>query len=202
MQQADAFGGAPLPPGFTYRPAWLEDPKKWFECLWECLDWREQEIVLFGRRVMQPRLVAWSADEGVRYRYSGISLGPVAWPEALDELRKRLDTAYGTRFNSVLCNAYRDGRDSMGWHADDEPELGPAPVIASVSLGATRRFRIRPRRGGASVGIDLEPGSLLMMSGNSQRDYQHAVPKTRRPVGPRINLTFREVAAPVGAGRD
>ena len=200
MRQADAFGGAPLPPGFHYRPGWLEDPEDWFHRLWDALDWREQEIVLFGRRVMQPRLVAWSADAGVRYRYSGITLGPSPWPPALEALRRRLDGEFGTRFNSVLCNAYRDGRDSMGWHADDERELGPRPVIASVNLGATRRFRIRPREGGDSIGLDLEAGSLLMMTGSSQRDYQHAVPKTRRTVGPRINLTFREVRSGDGTG--
>lgn len=204
MHQADAFGGAPLPPGFRYLPGWLEDPAGWFDRLWDALDWRAQEIVLFGRPVMQPRLVAWYADEGVRYRYSGITLEPSPWPPALDALRRRLDEAFGTRFNSVLCNAYRDGRDSMGWHADDERELGPRPVIASVNLGATRRFRIRPRGGGDSLGLDLEAGSVLMMTGSSQRDYQHAVPKTRRPVGPRINLTFREVLLDGGppAGRD
>lgn len=193
MRQADAFGAPPLPSGFDYRPDWLDRPAKWFDRLWEALDWREQEITLFGRPVMQPRLVAWYADEGVHYRYSGLTFGPRAWPAPLDTLRRRLDREFGTAFNSVLCNAYRDGRDSMGWHADDEPELGPAPAIASLSLGATRRFRIRPRGGGPSIGLELEAGSLLLMSGDSQREFQHAVPKTARTVGPRINLTFREV---------
>ncbi len=99
----------------------------------------------------------------------------------------------GAAFNSVLCNAYRDGEDAMGWHSDDEPELGMNPVIASVSLGAPRRFRVRPAAGGASIGADLGHGSLLVMTGRSQRDYRHAVTRTRRPVGWRINLTFRWV---------
>ncbi len=184
---------AMLPDGFEYVPGWLTAQDDWFERLWAGLDWQEREIVLFGRPVLQPRLVDWYADPGVFYRYSGITLGPRAWPAPLDELRSRLDRDFGTAFNSVLCNAYRDGRDSMGWHADDEPELGESPVIASVNLGATRRFRIRPRGGGDSVAVDLEGGSLLLMAGRSQADWQHAVPKTRRVVGPRINLTFREV---------
>lgn len=185
-----------LPPGFTLHEDWLEHPDRWFETLWATLDWREQSITLFGRQVLQPRLMDWYADPGVRYRYSGLSLDPKPWPGALEALRGRLDDELDRAFNSVLCNAYRDGRDSMGWHADDEAELGSNPVIASVNLGAERRFRIRPRHGGPSVGINLKGGSLLVMSGRSQVDFRHAVPKTRRPVGPRINLTFREVSRP------
>jgi alkylated DNA repair dioxygenase AlkB len=182
-----------LPDGFDHYPGWLQDHDLWFEKLWDGLDWEEREIMMFGRPVLQPRLVDWYADSGVTYRYSGITLGPRALPAPLDELRGRLDREFGADFNSVLCNAYRDGQDSMGWHADDEPELGLEPVIASLNLGATRRFRVRPRGGGESFSIDLEGGSLLMMSGRSQSDWQHAIPKTRRDVGPRINLTFRAV---------
>ncbi len=141
----------------------------------------------------EPRLTAWYADPGVRYGYSGQALEPAAWPASLDTLRRELRARLGCDFNAVLCNAYRDGQDAMGWHADDEPELGPEPVIASLSLGATRRFRIRPRRGGESVGLELESGSLLLMDGRSQADYCHALVRTRRPVRPRINLTFRQV---------
>ena len=187
-----------LPPGFAYHAGWLPDAAAWEARLWTTLSWTSREIILFGRRVMQPRLVDWYADPGVAYRYSGVTLGPNPWPEALDRLRVRLDRQFGTAFNSVLCNAYRDGNDSMGWHADDEPELGSEPVIASLSLGATRRFRIRSRGDGDSVGVDLEAGSLLMMSGRSQALYQHALPKTKRPVSLRSNLTFREVKAPPG----
>jgi len=185
-----------LPPGFTYRPRWLAGASRCFTQLWEQLDWRQQEITLFGRPVMQPRLIDWYADEGVSYRYSGLTLGPKPMPAMLRQLCDRLIEETGTGFNSVLCNAYRDGQDSMGWHADDEQELGPEPLIASVNLGAPRRFRIRPRGGGSSIGFDLEPGSLLLMDGRSQHDYQHAVPKTRRPVAPRINLTFRAILSP------
>jgi alkylated DNA repair dioxygenase AlkB len=137
--------------------------------------------------------MAWYADAGVRYRYSGLQLDAVPLPQALHALRRQLERDIGREFNSVLLNAYRNGDDSMGWHADNEPELCAQPVIASLSLGEQRRFRLRPRAGGASLGLDLEHGSLLLMQGSSQSCWQHAVPKTRRPVGLRINLTFRQI---------
>ncbi len=190
---AGSLAGDELPPDFELLNDWLPDSEGWYERLRRDLEWRSQEILLFGKPVLQPRLMDWYADPDVTYRYSGLTLAPKAWPPVLRELRVRLEAHCGAGFNSVLCNAYRDGQDSMGWHADDEPELGPLPLIASLNFGATRRFRIRPKGGGASVGVELQSGSLLLMSGRSQADYQHAVPKTRRPVGPRINLTFRKV---------
>lgn len=163
--------------------------------------WRHEPIKLFGKEVMQPRLTAWYGDAGASYRYSGLQLEPLPWLPVLQELRQRVEAAAGTSFNSVLLNLYRHGQDSMGWHADDEPELGPEPVIASLSLGATRRFRLRPRPGAAfthaPAGLELSSGSLLLMRGPTQHHWQHAVPKTARPTGPRLNLTFRRV---VGIG--
>ncbi|OON70790.1 alpha-ketoglutarate-dependent dioxygenase AlkB family protein [Hymenobacter sp. CRA2] len=160
--------------------------------------WRHEPIKLFGREVMQPRLTAWHGDAGVAYRYSGLQLQPEPWTPALQMLREQVQAATGAAFNSVLLNLYRTGQDSMGWHADDEPELGPQPVIASVSLGATRRFRLRPRPGSGPahppISLDLGSGSLLLMQGDTQRYWQHAVPKTAQPVGPRLNLTFRRIA--------
>ncbi|MEJ2534755.1 MAG: alpha-ketoglutarate-dependent dioxygenase AlkB [Gammaproteobacteria bacterium] len=181
------------PAGFTYRGDFLDAGRAdaLLETLWAEADWTQRDIVLFGRRVAQPRRVAWMSDPGVSYRYSGLTWPPTPWHAAVADLRKSLENALGRRFNSVLLNAYRDGRDSMGWHADDEPELGPEPCIASVSLGATRRLLVRPAAGGPSTGFDLEHGSLLVMEGRSQADYRHSVPKTRRPVGRRVNLTFR-----------
>ncbi|GAB3827463.1 alpha-ketoglutarate-dependent dioxygenase AlkB family protein [Hymenobacter jeollabukensis] len=165
------------------------------------IHWRHEPITLFGKPVLQPRLTAWHGDAGASYRYSGLQLQPAPWTPALQALRQRVEAASGAHFNSVLLNLYRHGQDSMGWHADDEPELGPAPVIASVSLGATRRFRLRPRPGSgpvhAPVGLELGSGSLLLMQGPTQRYWQHAVPKTAQAVGPRLNLTFRNV---VGSG--
>jgi len=157
------------------------------------LSWRQEEIRLFGRAVLQPRLSCWYGDMGADYSYSGLQLQPLPWHPQLLELQQRLQYRLGVPFNSVLANAYRDGRDSMGWHSDDEKELGAEPVIASISLGAGRRFLVRSKKGSAVASLQLEHGSLLVMRGRSQKDYRHSVPKTTRPVGLRINLTFRQV---------
>ncbi|WP_216690468.1 alpha-ketoglutarate-dependent dioxygenase AlkB family protein [Hymenobacter siberiensis] len=162
--------------------------------------WEQRSIRIFGQEIPQPRLTAWYGDAEARYTYSGLTWEPRPWLPALQALRQRLEATTGARFNSVLLNLYRDGRDSMGWHADDEPELGPGPAIASLSLGATRRFRLRPRAGlaHAPFGLDLPSGSLLLMRGSTQQHWQHALPKTARPIGPRLNLTFRWVAGAAG----
>lgn len=161
------------------------------------LAWKHEPIKLFGREVMQPRLTAWHGDAGASYRYSGLQLQPEPWTPALLHLRRQVEAATGATFNSVLLNLYRSGQDSMGWHADDEPELGPEPVIASVTLGATRNFRLKPRDPQhtvhAPLTLPLTAGSLLLMRGPTQRHWLHALPKTARPVGPRLNLTFRLV---------
>ena len=158
--------------------------------------WEQRTIRLFGQEFPQPRLTAWYGDPEARYTYSGLAWEPRPWLPALAALRASVEAATAGRYNSVLLNLYRDGRDSMGWHADDEPELGPTPAIASLSLGAVRRFRLRPRAGllHAPFGIDLPTGSLLLMRGPTQQHWQHALPKTARPVGPRLNLTFRWVS--------
>lgn len=188
------------PDCFEYRPAFLCEARadRWLEQLWRELHWSQQEIRLFGRRVMQPRLVAWYGEPRAVYAYSGLTLSPSPWHPVLLELKGRLEDLTGGQFNSVLANAYRDGRDSMGWHSDDEEELGPEPLIASVSLGAARRFLLRPRvrppgATAGSTGLTLGHGSLLLMRGDSQRRYQHALPRTRKPTGLRINLTYRLV---------
>ena len=163
--------------------------------------WEQRAIRIFGQQIPQPRLTAWYGDPAARYTYSGLTWEPRPWTPPLQALRQRVEAATGTRFNSVLLNYYRHGQDSMGWHADDEPELGPAPAIASLSLGATRRFRLRPCRTGpahAPFGLDLPGGSLLLMRGPTQRHWQHALPKTARPVGPRLNLPFRWVRSAAG----
>jgi alkylated DNA repair dioxygenase AlkB len=167
-----------------------------FTALRHAIPWEVHRIQLFGREVPSPRLSAWIGDPGTDYRYSGATFAPHPWPPALQALRERVAAAAGSPLNSVLANLYRDGRDYMGWHSDDERALGPHPVIASLSLGATRRFRLR-RRDDARVGLtlDLPPGSLLLMRGATQRTTRHALPRTARPVGERINLTFRQVDA-------
>jgi len=158
------------------------------------IDWQQEEIAIFGARRPVPRLVAWHGDPAAHYTYSGTAHSPRSWTPPLQRVRELTERLTGATFNAVLLNLYRDGRDGMGWHSDDEPELGPAPVIASVSLGATRRFCLRHRRRKAlKLDLSLGHGSLLLMAGSTQRHWVHAVPKTSRPVGERINLTFRRV---------
>lgn len=166
------------------------------------IQWREEEIIIFGERKRVPRLVAWHGDPGVAYTYSGAHHEPEPWTAPLAGLRARIESLSGQNFNAVLLNLYRSGADGMGWHADDEPELGVNPVIASVSLGATRRFRLRHRRRKELTrDLDLAHGSLLLMAGTTQHHWLHALPKTARAVGERINLTFRRVLAAEGRPR-
>ena len=156
--------------------------------------WEVHRIRMFGREVASPRLSCWIGDAEAAYRYSGSRFEPRPWLPALAALRERLASALEHPFNSVLANRYRSGADAMGWHADDEPELGPEPLIASVSLGATRRFLLRHRHDPVRrLSLDLEPGSLLLMAGRTQRYWKHALPRTARPAGERINLTYRHV---------
>jgi alkylated DNA repair dioxygenase AlkB len=164
--------------------------------LLDAVPWKQEHIVLFGRRIAQPRLSCWMGDPGAVYTYSGASFEPTPWVEAAADIRRRVEAAARTPFNSVLLNLYRTGADSMGFHADDEPELGDAPIIASVSLGATRRFVLRPRRhrrSMPSVRLSLEHGSLLVMRGETQRLWAHGVPREPSVVGARVNLTFRRI---------
>lgn len=200
-------------PDFEYLREFLPaaEADRSFEVLWRELDWERRAITLFGRRVLQPRLVAYYGDPRAAYTYSGLTWRPRPWHPVLLELKARIERRSGCIFNAVLANGYRDGADSMGWHSDDEAELGDRPCIASLSLGAERVFLVRPKAVDAkgerrSKRLPLEHGSLLLMRGESQARFQHSVPKTRRPVGPRINLTFRRVfdqetrvAAPEGA---
>ena len=177
-----------------YRADWLaaNEADALLVALMTTIPWERHRLRLFGREIEAPRLSCWIGDPGAAYTYSRVRFEPRPWPPVLAALRARLETVCDARFNSVLANLYRDGRDSMGWHSDDEPELGPEPLIASLSLGGVRRFRLRARDGrGASLALELAHGSLLRMAGATQRLYRHDVPKTRAVVAPRINLTFR-----------
>jgi len=190
-----------LPPDgvIEYRSSWLsaDQADACFETLAEEIDWQRRSIRLFGKRVLQPRLICFQGDPGVEYRYSGDVHVASGWHPLVAELRNRLEAVGDDRFNSVLLNLYRDGDDCMGWHADDEPELGRNPVIASISLGGVRRFMLRDRTE-RTKRFELQPahGSLILMRGALQHHWQHQVPRTRRPVGRRINLTFRRVVCP------
>ena len=164
-----------------------------FEKLRESTPWEQPEIVMFGKKYAQAGFSTWHTDTGVSYVYSGIERVAHPMTEMLHRFRQHCEVAAGAKFNSVLVNLYRDGRDSVSWHSDNEAINGREPTIASVSLGATRRFDLRHRETKQTVKVDLEDGSLLVMSGLSQQCWVHQIAKTARPVGPRINLTFRLV---------
>jgi alkylated DNA repair dioxygenase AlkB len=158
------------------------------------IDWEVHRLKLFGREVDSPRLSRWIGDPGASYRYSGVRFEPASWPRALAVVRKAVNAAAGEEFNSVLANLYRDGNDTMGWHSDDEPELGAQPIIASLSLGAERRFVLKSKAaGGEKLELLLPHGSLLVMRGDTQKNYKHSLPRTRKKTGERMNLTFRRV---------
>jgi alkylated DNA repair dioxygenase AlkB len=200
-QQTPLFGAPPRREAFDLPDAeiWLEraflppaEARAAMAELAEALPWRQEEIRLYGKVHPVPRLSCWLGEEGATYAYSGILHHPVPWGPVAPLLR-RIEQATGARFNSALANLYRSGADTVGWHADDEPELGPRPRIASLSLGAPRRFVLRHRETRQKVEIELPPGSLLWMGGETQRWWEHTLPRTRRAVGARINLTFRWV---------
>lgn len=153
--------------------------------------WREESVIVYGKRHLQPRLSAWHGDKA--YRYSGLSLAPLPFTPLLDTLRQAAEAVTGREYNSVLLNYYRDGRDSMGMHSDDEAELGAEPAIASLSFGATRPFVLRHKITKETLRLPLTDGSLLFMAGAMQANWMHGINKTARPVGPRVNLTFRNI---------
>ena len=164
----------------------------YFTEILEKTDWQQQYFKRFGTVVPLPRLTAWYADADIEYEYSGISLPPREWTPALSEIKAKLEANYSVAFNSVLLNRYRNGKDSVSWHADDEPALGNQPTIASVSLGATRRFAMKHRRiKNEKLVLDLPSGSALLMAGATQTHWLHQIPKTTKCVGERISLTFR-----------
>ena len=157
--------------------------------------WRAESITLFGKKVLQPRLIAWYGDPGQAYSYSGIALLPLPWTPTLAALRATVQAIAAEPLNSVLLNHYRDQRDSVGLHSDAEPELGPTPTIATLSLGATRTLVLKHRQRAERkpVRIELPSGSLLLMRGRTQQFWKHAIPKEARPCGPRVSLTFRRI---------
>lgn len=156
------------------------------------LDWQQYPIQMFGKTMLQPRLIAWYGDKGIQYTYSQTTLVANGWNKNLKNIKEQLKDFLGLNFNSVLANLYRDGQDSMGWHSDDEKELGNNPTIASISLGTPRIFQMRKKDNQKTkASILLESGSLLLMQGNCQKDWQHQIAKTKKVKTPRINLTFR-----------
>lgn len=177
-----------------YLPQWVDAgmAEQWLRELLVRTPWTQPQLTLYGRTVAVPRQVAWYGDADARYRYSGHTHVPLPWTPLLSEIRRRFEEQVGQPLNGVLLNLYRDGQDAMGWHSDDEAALGPDPMVVSLSLGAARRLDFR-RKGGSRIehSIQLEHGSLLVMSGSTQHHWQHQIARTRKVTAPRLNLTFR-----------
>ena len=181
--------------GLEYLPEFLSqaESKKLFPILEKQLAWSEENIKMFGKSIKVPRLVSWYGDNNISYRYSGVEHIGLPWTPELLRIKGYIEQRTGHNFNSVLGNYYRNESDSMGWHADNEKELGKTPCIASVSLGEERIFKIRRKNSVDKFEIMLANGSLLIMSGNFQNEWQHSVPKTKTDKNPRINLTYRYI---------
>jgi alkylated DNA repair dioxygenase AlkB len=177
-----------------YLPAVLgpRQADAYFNQLLSEVRWKQEPIKIFGKEIMQPRLTAWYGDKA--YTYSGLTMQPASWVHPLSGIKAIADSYAGFTSSSALLNLYRNEKDNMGWHRDNEKALGPAPVIVSVSLGAARKFQLRRYDDKKPVvSIVLQPGSLLIMRGESQKYWEHRLPKSSSPVGARINITFRQI---------
>jgi len=171
-----------------------EEADMLFNQLLNEIPWQQDTLKIFGKEHLQPRLTALFGDTHKSYSYSGITMKPHPWNATLLKIKRKVEQETGKHFTSVLLNLYRNGKDSNGWHADNEKELGLNPVIASVSFGATRKFQLKHNsKKDAQQTINLEHGSLLLMKGTTQHNWKHQIPKTKDPVNPRINLTFRTI---------
>lgn len=177
-----------------YYPAFFnkKEADEIYEELMNCIPWQQDEITVYGKKHLQPRLTALYGNEGKSYSYSNIKMEPHPWNLLLQKIKLRVESTTGTKFTTVLLNQYRDGKDSNGWHADNEKELGINPSIASLSFGAERNFQLKHNSNKElRKSMTLEHGSLLLMKGSTQHFWKHQIPKTAKPIGPRINLTFR-----------
>jgi alkylated DNA repair dioxygenase AlkB len=161
--------------------------------LTEPLSWQQEYIRIFGKNILCPRLITWYGDPGVNHIYSGNPHVSSGWPPSLVMLKNKIQNIAKANFNFLLCNYYRNGEDYMGWHADNEKELGREPIIASISLGAERSFEFRHKLTTTKIALKLSPGSLLLMTGDTQQYWQHRLPKDKQCADARINLTFRNI---------
>ena len=210
MSQFDLFGEPPTNSGknkvhegrntiengtFLFYPHFFSKPEsdQYFRELRQGINWKQETMNMYGKRINFPRLTAWYGDNDKPYSFSGITLSPEAWTDSLMEIKNKIEPKSDVIFNSVLLNLYRSGNDSISWHTDAEPELGRDPVIASVNFGETRNFQLRHIETKEKIEIELVHGSLLIMQGELQHFWQHQVPKTSRKVNERINLTFRVI---------
>ncbi|MEJ6621187.1 MAG: alpha-ketoglutarate-dependent dioxygenase AlkB [Opitutae bacterium] len=179
-----------------YFPTFFTPSKAEFllDQLLRTIEWKQNTIKMYGKENPVPRLEAWYGDKGKSYAYSGIKMEPRPWTDDLLFIKKSIEAKAGVIFNSVLINYYRNGQDRVAWHSDDEKELGRNPIIASVSLGAERNFKLRHKHyksNDQKEQIILNHGSFLLMEGTTQHNWMHEIPRTAKPIGPRINLTFR-----------
>lgn len=161
----------------------------------ETTPWRQDHLSFGGKKVLIPRLQAWMGDASSKYGYSGLELNPLPWSDILYKLKEAIETIANTDFNSVLLNYYRDGHDSVAWHSDDEKELGNDPIVASLSLGVSRRFELKHRHKKPIIKFkcQLDHGSLLIMGSGLQSNWHHQVPKQKEISQARVNLTFRKI---------
>jgi alkylated DNA repair dioxygenase AlkB len=169
------------------------ESKKYFDELINNISWKQESMIMYGKKILFPRLTSWYGDTDKPYSFSGITLNPNNWTSTLLEIKEKISTYTEAKFNSVLLNRYRNGNDSISWHTDAEKELGNNPIIASVNFGATRKFQLRHIHSGEKIEIELQNGSLLIMQGSLQHYWQHQVPKTSKKINERINLTFRVI---------
>lgn len=170
-----------------------DQSNRFFNALNAGIEWKQESMQMYGKQLKFPRLTAWYGDQDKPYSFSGITLQPHPWTQELLDIKGVIEPLARVKFNSVLLNLYRDGRDSISWHTDAEKELGENPVIASVNFGAERTFQLRHKQTKERIDIELGNGSLLLMEGEFQHFWQHQVPKTKKAKSPRINLTFRKI---------
>ncbi|MGZ3872279.1 MAG: alpha-ketoglutarate-dependent dioxygenase AlkB family protein [Mucilaginibacter sp.] len=202
MDQLNLFGNAApaplLPPDLMeYHPNVFNAQQSivLMQTFISTVPWQQQVITMYGKQMLTPRLTAWYGDAGSDYAFSGTKFDPLPWTDELLEIKQTVETITQTKFNSVLLNYYRNGNDSVAWHSDDEYELGIKPVIASVSFGQTRRFDVRQKTDHQTkYAIDLENGSLFLMKGDLQHNWEHRIAKSTKPLKERVNLTFRIIS--------
>jgi alkylated DNA repair dioxygenase AlkB len=204
MMNNDLFGGSaelerlPMQDAEVWFASKIELPDPADEILHRLIDgvpWRAEQVTVWGKKYDQPRLIAWFGDPGKAYTYSGIAMTPLPWTQELRALKSVVESFANESFNSVLLNYYRDGRDNMGFHSDNERELGPTPTIASLSLGNERTFVFKHKTAKSikAVRLKLTSESLLVMKGETQANWKHGIDKEILPCGPRVNLTFRRI---------
>ena len=171
----------------------IKECRQYLECFLKADFWKQDKLVMFGKHITTSRKIAWFGDSNFEYNYSGTKKIALKWTSELLQLKQLVEEKTGTKFNSCLLNLYHNGNEGMGWHTDNEKELGKNPVIASLSFGATRKFSFKHNTTKKKVDLLLEAGNLLTMQGETQENWVHSVPKSKKVIHPRVNLTFRYI---------